>query len=74
MNGETEIRWVRLYDKNSDKLYAPKQLLLKMSIKQKTWKYLRDTCRNIGNYWMAQKKELSEKTIKKEFSFIIFHE
>ena len=26
-NGETEIKWKGLTDKNSDKLYAPKQLL-----------------------------------------------
>ena len=26
-NGETEIRWLGLTDKNSDKLYTPKQLL-----------------------------------------------
>ena len=38
---ETEIRWNGLTDKNSDKLYAPKQLFLGVTMKKDTEKYLR---------------------------------
>ena len=38
---ETEIRWNGLTDKNSDKLYAPKQLFLGVTMKKETGKYLR---------------------------------
>ena len=39
-----EIKWEGLYDKNSDKLYAPKQEIFE-SVSQ-----------NTGNCWMDQKK------------------
>ena len=37
----SEIRWAGLYDKNSDKLYAPKQLLPQSDYDEETMKYLR---------------------------------
>ena len=36
-----EIKWEGLTDKNSDKLYAPKQLLLQSDYVKETRKYLR---------------------------------
>ena len=53
-----EIRWAGLYDKNSDKLYAPKQLLPQSDYDVKdTGKYLRGMSQNTGNCLMEQKKE-----------------
>ena len=39
-----EIRWAGLYDKNSDKMYASKQLYLRVTMMQDTRKYLRGAC------------------------------
>ena len=55
-----EIRWAGLYDKNSDKLYAHKQLLPQSDYNADTRKYLRGVSQNTGNCLMEQKKELSE--------------
>ena len=48
--GETEIRWKGLTDKNSDKLYAPKQTFPGVTMKQEIGKYSRSISQNIGNY------------------------
>ena len=37
-----EIRWAGLYGKNSDKLYAPNNFYLRVTMMQEIGKYLRD--------------------------------
>ena len=49
-----EIRWKGLTDKNSDKLYSPKQLLPQNDYDAETRKYLRGVSQNTGYYWMEQ--------------------
>ena len=55
-----DIRWKGLYDKNSDKLYAPKQLLPQSDYEAGHRKYLRGASQNTGNCWVGRKKEISE--------------
>ena len=68
-----EIRWVGLYDKNSDKLYAHKQLLLQSD-------YDAGDREIFERYMLKYRKLLGGakqgimKNNNKEFSFIIFHE
>ena len=38
----SEIRWKGLYERNSDKLYAPKHSYLRVTMMQEIRKYLRD--------------------------------
>ena len=54
----TEIRWKGLTDKNSDKLYAPKQLLPQSDydVEHKEI-FERHVWQITGNYWMEQEKE-----------------
>ena len=50
-----------LYDKNSDKLYAPKQLLPQSDYDMEDKKNDMECMGKKGNYWIEQEKELSEK-------------
>ena len=59
--GETEIKWRVSLTRIVTSCMHPNRLFLGVNMMQEIRKYLRDTCQNIGNYWMEQKKGLSEK-------------
>ena len=54
----------------------PNSSYLKVIMMQDTEKYLRGASQNTGNYWMEQKKELSEKILSfemfKKFVFSLY--